>query len=46
VTWLDGQLGIPGLTRWAPGIYLLRVQATLRNGTVRVFPVVKLAVKR
>ncbi len=45
VSWLDGILTLEGLTRWAPGIYLVRARATFADGTVKAFPVFKLVIK-
>ncbi len=45
VSWLDGQLTLEGLTRWAPGIYLMRARATFSDGAVKSYPVFKLVIK-
>jgi len=46
ISWLDGNLTINGLRRWAPGIYLVRARVSYANGVTRVFPVAKLRVRR
>jgi hypothetical protein len=42
----DGTLKVEGMGNWAPGVYLLRVRATLVDGKEQKFPVIKVVVKR
>jgi hypothetical protein len=42
----EGEVMITGLRKWAPGIYLVRTKAKLRNGKSQTLPVVRLVVKR
>jgi len=37
---------LSGLSRWTPGLYLLKVRATLNDGTKQVFDAARLVVRR
>lgn len=42
----DGRIEVNGMLQWAPGVYLVRVKATLVDGREQEFPVIKVVVKR
>lgn len=42
----SGEIVINGLSNWAPGFYVIRINATLMDGNEQVLPIVKLVVKR
>jgi hypothetical protein len=40
----SGTFAIAGLTRWAPGVYLVKARATVADGSVKSYRLVRLAV--
>jgi len=42
----EGVLDVDGVTRWAPGPYLMRVRVKFASGEEKTFPITKLLVER
>jgi len=39
-------LEVTGVSRWAPGVYLIRIRAKKADGSTKVFPTLRMGVKR
>jgi len=46
VTTLDQGVQVSGVSRWAPGVYFLKVHAKTPGGVTKKFPVAKVVIKR
>lgn len=46
VTQAQGGVALTGMSRWAPGRYVLKTRAKLADGTTKDFPAVKVIVRR